>query len=681
MSKCDELKNKVDLLNYIEGVCGQKAFKAGSDTYRFKKCPLCGGGNHFDVTSKNLFNTWGKCGRGSIIDFYMAYYGKDQKTAIDALCEEFNISGKVETVKTVSTKVKTIKEVKTNGKQAAKLDKVVDLTPNVLNYFTTKDSDYSYFRKRLLNNDEYCIDVDIMRNYDRLIFDNKIIVANPNSIFPDEHIPVKKEILRACECIIPVWKNGKVVNALLKIDYNKCSDWGKKNLAKYLNLKGLSVEIFNIDYLKSEKLIFVTEGIFDCLSLEMLGYKSIALNSVNMVDEFVERVKSDVIDKASVRFVLCLDNDKKGIEAYKKISNALKCMGINFFSLHVPLDEGKDINEWYLSNLEGLKAGITNILMPRMESSYIDTYRNHISENKKRKPVSTGFEGIDLKLNGGLYPGLYTLGAISSLGKTALTLQIADNIAASGQCVLFFSLEMPKDELISRSISRMMYDLDPDKCSEVNTIRVLNGQFDDCIEEFELSLEQYETTTARHLQIVQGDFNMSAMSIVDYVQNFINSTGIKPIVFIDYLQIVKANLDKAYSEKQGVDDVVVKFKMLSRDFNIPVFVVSSFNRENYNSPCTFNCFKESGSIEYTSDFVLGLQLSELDPDDSGNSISDTGKKAQLNEKLNEAKSKEPREITLVVLKNRNGKSFSKQKLLFYPKNNMFEECGGAIYAF
>jgi len=53
-----------------------------------------------------------------------------------------------------------------------------------------------------------------------------------------------------------------------------------------------------------------------------------------------------------------------------------------------------------------------------------------------------------------LFEGLIILGAISSLGKTSLVLQIVDQIAKQGHDVLFISLEMAQSELISKSVSR-----------------------------------------------------------------------------------------------------------------------------------------------------------------------------------------------------------------------------------
>ena len=73
---------------------------------------------------------------------------------------------------------------------------------------------------------------------------------------------------------------------------------------------------------------------------------------------------------------------------------------------------------------------------------------------------ATGFTELDRKLDGGFLGGnLIVLGAISSLGKTTFALQIADQIAAQKKDVLIFSLEMSKNELNAKSISRNGFKL------------------------------------------------------------------------------------------------------------------------------------------------------------------------------------------------------------------------------
>lgn len=749
MNIIKELKEK-DLLSHIEFECGTNHYNAGSDTVRYKSCPICGNGDHFNVNTKgNYYNSFGNaCGSGSIIDFHMNLNNVDMKTAIKELAEYYNFSfnSKEEAknmTKELKAEPKVISEDKDwvyydNNTKYNKWDRMWfdmptnnnDYTENELNimneamavyeesnndfaiyeqelrnqnkkpelenadkniisktdlnqlfndYITKQnDTNIDYFISRLLNNYKYT-DNEIVSNFERLLEKHKFMTVNPLDLFSDnkELLPIPNYI-KDYENVIPILEDGTIVNCILRGNKEldqKIKSNDKMKLNKTMNLKGLPVKLFNADYLKQNKQeIYITEGIFDCLSLECLGYNSICLNSVNMYNKLIEAIKANIDTCQNTKFVLCLDNDKKGIEVSNKLKELLNELNIKNvgFSFNCDNEDIKDINDYYLKDLAGLKQDLEYLFKPKTIKSYLNTFRKNQISNKYRSVISTGFDKLDTSLNGGFYSGLYVIGAISSLGKTALTLQIADNIARSKQHVLFFSLEMPTDELISRSLSRKMFV--NNKCKEVGTMRVLNGYLDNVQNEFENAFTEYANNEAEYLSIIEGNFSFDIDSICDYVYKFVLNNEIKPVVFVDYLQIIKASKnDKFSSEKEKIDNIVVKLKMLSRDCNIPVMVVSSFNRESYESPVSYACFKESGGIEYTADFVLGLQLTILDQIQC-----DKNDKNKINKKLQIDNAKAGingmREVTLKILKNRNGESNTKVDFRFYAKNNLFEEC-------
>ena len=107
-----------------------------------------------------------------------------------------------------------------------------------------------------------------------------------------------------------------------------------------------------------------------------------------------------------------------------------------------------------IKEAEVLEAGnLANYLKNGLKKDLQD-FRNY----KERK---TGFKNFD-ELSGGLYPGLYVLGAISSLGKTTFIHQVADQIAErdSKEHILYFSLEQSRLELLTKSIARKTAQLE-----------------------------------------------------------------------------------------------------------------------------------------------------------------------------------------------------------------------------
>ena len=284
---------------------------------------------------------------------------------------------------------------------------------------------------------------------------------------------------------------------------------------------------------------------------------------------------------------------------------------------------------------------------------------------RNKKVISTGFKRLDNLLGGGLYSGLYFIGAISSLGKTTFMLQMMDNIAKSGNDVLIFSLEMASTELMAKSISRLTLDISLREQHTNNVHRkttthakttrsILNGNVLDEPELIGKALEEYGTY-AEHIYITEGMGNIGVADITKKVQRHIETTGRKPVVLIDYLQILSPK-DPHFTDKQNTDQAVVELKRLSRDFDISVIGISSFNRMSYDEPVSMVSFKESGAVEYSSDVLMALQYTGMDYQ---NGESETKRKARIRElissELQKANNFEEQEIQLKVLKNRNGR--------------------------
>ena len=162
---------------------------------------------------------------------------------------------------------------------------------------------------------------------------------------------------------------------------------------------------------------------------------------------------------------------------------------------------------------------------------------------------------------------------------------------------------------------------------------------------------------ANHIYIVEGVGDIGAAAVRDTVKKHIEYTGNTPVVVIDYVQILAPH-DPRATDKQIIDKAVLELKRISRDFKTPVIGISSFNRMSYSQKVSMEAFKESGAIEYGSDCLIGLQLKG-----AGNKDFD----------VNEAKDKNPREVELIILKNRNGRTGSKITYEYYPMFNYFQE--------
>ena len=289
--------------------------------------------------------------------------------------------------------------------------------------------------------------------------------------------------------------------------------------------------------------------------------------------------------------------------------------------------------------------------------------REQFKGYKRRK---TGYENIDA-VTGGLYPGLYVIGAQSSLGKTTFIHQMADQLAAAGDTVLFFSLEQSLFELTTKSLSRESFkDNVKSDTGAVSAIELRAGAKTQRVKDGYKNYMQY----AKRVIIKECNFDENIESIEQTVKDYIKETGITPVVIIDYLQIIPA-LDPRMSDKEKTDQHMKRLKILQRNNNLVLFVISALNRANYLTQISFESFKESGGIEYTADVIWGMQYSIISTDPAFKSAAQ-GKVSEQRKKIQEAKTATPRKIELVCLKNRYGRDYSAY-FLYYPKYDYFTQ--------
>ena len=277
----------------------------------------------------------------------------------------------------------------------------------------------------------------------------------------------------------------------------------------------------------------------------------------------------------------------------------------------------------------------------------------------------TGYSNIDEKTN--LYPGLYVLGAVSSLGKTTFAYQMADQLAGVGEHVLFFVLEQTRLELVTKGLSRLTAQ--ENLSTAVSAIEIREGRVTEAVRR---AIAKYKRL-AEHEAIIECNFSTSISDILNVIITYTQKYGVKPIVFVDYLQLIKP-YDNKMTTKDAVDVHVRALKKLQMENDLVVVLISSLNRQNYLTPIDFESFKESGGIEYTADVIWGLQLHVMNSE-----IFDTDKKLKSKrEIIKQAKRENPRKIELCVLKNRYGLANSTYYFDYYANYDLFVPIMGEI---
>ncbi len=493
--------------------------------------------------------------------------------------------------------------------------------------------------------------------------------------------------------IIPVWEGGYLARDT------------RANLTetqkKYSKLRVGTMRLFNESALKQEKSpVFIVEGEIDALSIIDAGGQAVGLCSIANIGKLIEAVKKE---PPKVPLIILLDSDERGQGATPKLIEGLNKINFPFYRQSVLPRPYKDANEFLMSdrqkftewvtsemnnaNIEQMREDVEQKEQEEQEAFereaviyYLNDFLQEVDKNREGRAISTGFENFDNIFGGGLYPGLYTVGANSSIGKTTLILQIADNMAERGQGVLFFSLEMSRNELIAKSLSRLSFlsssELYKSSKFAKTTRGVLRGDYSTAENDIIGSCVKDYATYGNNIFIVEGVGDVGVEQIRDKTEKYIKYNNTPPVIVIDYLQILSP-YDLRMTDKQNTDRNILELKRLSRDLQIPVIGISSFNRESYKSPVSMASFKESGAIEYSSDVLIGLQFEGWDY-----TIRDTSDKVRQERlsnlsRMNEEKAKagQSQRIQAKILKNRNGGRGSVY-FEFYPMFNYFRASEG-----
>lgn len=455
----------------------------------------------------------------------------------------------------------------------------------------------------------------------------------------------------------------------------------KKNRYRNRPTGGRS-QVFNFSTLQdAKKPVFIVEGEIDAMSIEEVGGAAIGLGSLDNIPLLLRMLEAK---KPSKPLIIALDSEadakkQETVDAKEKqLTDGLERLGISYYRLR-PFAGYHDANEALLSDRTAFAeaiAGAENIekqVEEEERQAYLDTntsaflqqFIDGIKDSVNTPCLSTGFAKLDSALDGGIYEGLITIGAISSLGKTSFALQVADQVAEAGSDVLIFSLEMARSELMSKSISRHTYQIAVQSGLDISKAKTARGITDGkryvnySREERNLiqdAIKAYGKYSSRiYIQEGVGDIGIS--QIRETVEKHIRFTGRRPLVIVDYLQIVAPYNERA-TDKQTTDRNVMELKRISRDYKIPIIAISSFNRDNYNAAVSMKAFKESGAVEYSSDVLIGLQLKGIGDKDYDELVE---------------KKRKPRKLEMIILKNRGAQAGDTLAFSYDARFNFFAE--------
>lgn len=414
---------------------------------------------------------------------------------------------------------------------------------------------------------------------------------------------------------------------------------------RYQNSRG-AMQIWNSAAMEraAGEALFVTEGIFDALSLEELGFPAVALCGAANTGKLVQKIDEYVPVAWPERVILAGDADAAGQGMNEKLREQLTARGIACAVLALP-DGCKDVNEALVKNRDALQAACEAAIAPQgvqQQPTLEDEFLAYLDRRGWAAVMSTGIAGLDKALDGGLHAGLTVLGAVSSMGKTSLMLQMADTLAAAGRNVLFITIEMSRMELIAKSAVRG---------TKERARPLLDGRLPE--NKVRSLISAYRKKTGGRVELWEPDAPLTPAFLDEKVSAFCEQHE-NPVLFLDYLQLV-APARAGMTEKQTADAAVAMLKQLARRYEMPVIAASSLNREAYRPGSAepgLSAFKESGSVEYSADLLLVLKY-----------------RTDADKEIKTA----PRHLALTILKNRFGATGESIPLDYEPEKELFRD--------
>lgn len=394
--------------------------------------------------------------------------------------------------------------------------------------------------------------------------------------------------------IVPVNKNHYVARAISPDvkEYSKMNETG-----------GGSLGIFNAAAIGKPGVAFLTEGVFDALSIIECGGAAVALNSTNnagtlikWLDRYRENVKA--------RFVICLDNDDAGSRAAEKLKAAFDRLGIVYVTANIS-GSFKDPNE----ALTGDRAAFEKALQAAQKDAEnkpeasnqlpglltfetaVNVFKTADDRTIELKSFPLFSKTAKIKTHDSV-----VIAADTGAGKSSLAINFLNDLNEDYPCI-YINLEM--DEItVLRRLTAIYSGIELDR---------IEGYKNDEKTEEAVNIALRAITSRKPLQVIQGQYKdgetEKSAYLLQQIQNIIErSTRDRDettIVIIDHSLLVQTQGDSG-NRYERFTEVSERLRKMALKYNIVLFVLLQQNRAGKASEDERprnSSLKESGSWE------------------------------------------------------------------------------------
>lgn len=261
-----------------------------------------------------------------------------------------------------------------------------------------------------------------------------------------------------------------------------------------------------------------------------------------------------------------------------------------------------------MASIEAPDDGSDAVLIQDLVLQQVDEWearRERFESGQKLAGMSTGLKDLDSRL-GGLRPGqLIIIGGRPGMGKTTLAMGFAlDAVLKQEKSALVFSLEMSHGQLVDRLIASI---------AGVNLQKIQSGEvWADYDDSNAISGAASRLRGAKLAIIDKGNLTISGIRSTARKFKYKHTLD---LVVIDYLQLMSGNGGSNRNEEISI--ISRGAKLLARELNVPVVLLSQLNRESTKRPGAkpqVSDLRDSGSIEQDADVVVLVHRPQ-DPED------------------------------------------------------------------
>lgn len=234
----------------------------------------------------------------------------------------------------------------------------------------------------------------------------------------------------------------------------------------------------------------------------------------------------------------------------------------------------------------------------------IEDFEEKYIQNSKTA-IKTNYEKLDKSIGSFMGGDYIALGGSTGTGKTSIALNLAIQLCIQDKSVLYFSLEMPIEQLRNRVVCMLQ---------GLNALKYRTFGF--TMQEMKLYKEGLDDLKNWKLNVV-CDYALTSEKLKSYIRQ--QKKKELDFVIIDYLGLIQGYGNKSLYEK--TTNISRNIKLIATELNVPILVLVQLNRnlkERQDKTPVLSDIRESGAIEQDADFVLfahrrGIYDKQIDP--------------------------------------------------------------------